>query len=123
MKKVLEVVDKTGRIIYLTEERFRHIKKHPEMQNCLSLIEGAINEMINMKGQMQLYFDEEGDFLEINISEYTKGFFRDAGEGISERIDEKTGKVTGVAILGFKKRTQQMKDLKINLPVKIEMLA
>ncbi len=76
-----------------------------------------------MKGQMQLYFDEEGDFLEINISEYAEGFFRDVGEGISERIDEKSGKVTGVAILGFKKRTQQMKDMKINLPVKIEMLA
>ncbi len=79
--------------------------------------------MIIMKGQMQLYFDEEGDFLEINIGEYAEGFFRDVGEGISERIDEKTGKVTGVAILGFKKRTQQMKDMKINLPVKIEMLA
>jgi len=42
MKKVFEVADKTGRIIYLTEERYNHIKKHPEMQNCLSLIEDSI---------------------------------------------------------------------------------
>ena len=79
--------------------------------------------MMNMKGQMELYYDEEGDFLEINISEFKEGFFRDVGEGISERIDEKTGNVTGVAVLGFRKRTREMKDLKIKLPLKIEMAA
>ncbi len=56
-----------------------------------------------MKGQMQLYYDEEGDFLEINIGKYKEGYFRDVGEGISERIDEKTGKVTGISIFSFKK--------------------
>ena len=72
-----------------------------------------------MKGQMQLYYDEEGDLLEINIGEYTEGYFRDVGEGISERIDEKTGKVTGISILSFKKRSK--KDMKIDLPVNIEI--
>jgi len=76
-----------------------------------------------MKGQMQLYYDEEGDFLEINIAEFSEGFFRDVGDGISERVDEKTGKVTGVAVLGFKKRTEQKEDVKINLPVKLEISA
>jgi len=71
-----------------------------------------------MKGQMQLYYDEEGDFLEINIGEYTAGYFRDVGEGIAERIDEKTGKVTGISILSFRKRS---KDMKIDLPVSIEI--
>ena len=42
MARVLEVKDKTGRTIYLTDERFQHIKKHPEMQNSLPLIEEAI---------------------------------------------------------------------------------
>ena len=74
-----------------------------------------------MKGQMQIYYDEEGDFLEINIGKYTKGYFRDAGNGVSERIDEKTGKVTGVAILSFKKRSRKLKSFKINLPVKLEI--
>ena len=75
-----------------------------------------------MKGQMQLYYDEEGDFLEINIGTYTKGYFRDIGEGIAERVDEKTGKTTGIAILSFKKRTQKLKDLKVNLPFDLEII-
>lgn len=70
---------------------------------------------------MNLYYDEEGDFLEINIGPYTEGYFRDVGEGVSERVDEKTGKVTGLAILGFKKRTEQMKDFRIQLPMKLEI--
>mgnify|MGYP001590593456 CR=1 FL=1 len=74
-----------------------------------------------MEGNMNIYYDEEGDFLEINIGEYTEGYFRDIGEGISERIDEKTGKVTGIAILDFKKRTENPKELKISLPIKIEL--
>lgn len=76
-----------------------------------------------MKGQMQIYYDVEGDFLEINIGKYTKGYFKDIDEGIAERIDEKTGKVTGIAILSFKKRAQKLKDAKINLPVKLEITA
>ena len=67
-----------------------------------------------MKGQMQLYYDEEGDFLEINIGEFSEGFFRDTGDGVSERVDEKTGNVTGVAVLGFKKtnRTKRRRENK-----------
>ncbi len=72
-----------------------------------------------MKGQMQIYYDEESDFLEINIGKYTRGYFKDVDEGIAERIDEKTGKVTGIAILGFKK-ISQLKG-KVNLPVKLEI--
>ena len=74
-----------------------------------------------MKGQMQIFYDEEGDFLEINIGEYTKGYFKDIGEGIPERIDEKTGKVTGIAILSFKKRTQDMKGVRVNLPFNLQI--
>lgn len=42
MPKILEVKDKTGRNIYLTGERYNHIKKHPEMQNSLRIIEEAL---------------------------------------------------------------------------------
>lgn len=42
MRRVLEVKDKLGKIIYLTEERYNHIKKHPEMQNSISFIEDAV---------------------------------------------------------------------------------
>ncbi len=72
---------------------------------------------------MQIYYDAEGDFLEINIGKYTRGYFKDIGEGVAERIDEKTGKITGVAILGFKKKTKQTHDMKIDLPLKLEISA
>ena len=74
-----------------------------------------------MKDKMYLYYDEEGDFLEINIGEYTKGYFRDVGDGLSERKDEKTGKITGVAIMSFRKRT--LKETKISLPFKLKISA
>ncbi len=73
-----------------------------------------------MKNNMYIYYDKEGDFLEITLGVRTKGYFRDAGEGISERIDEKTGRVIGLAILSFKKRTEGMKDFKIKLPLTFE---
>lgn len=76
-----------------------------------------------MKGKMHIYYDKEGDFLEINVGKYTKGYFHDIGEGIAERIDEKTGKVTGIAILSFQKRMEKMKDIKINLPISIEIVS
>ena len=70
---------------------------------------------------MYVYYDEEGDFLEINIGGYTEGYFRDIGEGVSERIDEKTGRITGVAIMGFKKRA--LKETRVNLPFKLTISA
>lgn len=72
-----------------------------------------------MKKQMYVYYDEEGDFLELQAGDYSDGYFKDIGEGISERIDEKTGKVTGIAIMSFKKRTQGHKSVRIPLPTDI----
>ena len=54
MKRVLEVTDKTGRKVYLTEERYRHIKKHPEMQDSLKIIEETIK---NPQKIVSLSFD------------------------------------------------------------------
>ena len=42
MAKILEVKDTQGRLVYLTDERYNHIKKHPEMQNSLALIKETI---------------------------------------------------------------------------------
>lgn len=74
-----------------------------------------------MKKNMHIYYDEEGDLLEIHMGKFTPGYFRDVDKGIAERIDEKTGKVTGVAILGFRKRTEGNKEIEVKLPVKIEL--
>ena len=74
-----------------------------------------------MSNELNLYYDEEGDFLELNIGDYTEGYFKDLGDGIFKRIDKKTNKVTGIAIHGFKKRTEGLKDVKVSLPVKIQL--
>ena len=74
-----------------------------------------------MKGKLNLYYDEEGDFLEINIRDYTEGYFKNLGDGVFERIDKKTEKVTGLAIMSFRKRTEGLKELQVNLPMKIEL--
>ena len=74
-----------------------------------------------MKGNMNIYYDEEGDFLEIGIDNSGEGYFKDIGEGVSERIDKKTGKVVGIAIMSFRKRTEKRETLEIPLPVKLEI--
>lgn len=42
MARVLEVKDRNGKLVYLTEERYKHILKHPKMQNSLQIIGQAI---------------------------------------------------------------------------------
>ena len=74
-----------------------------------------------MSNELNLYYDEEGDFLELNIGAYTEGHFKNLGDGIFERIDKKTNKVTGIAIHGFRKRTRGLRDVKVSLPVKIQL--
>ncbi len=74
-----------------------------------------------MSNELNIYYDEEGDFLELNMGSYTEGSFKNLGNGIFERIDKKTNKVTGIAIHGFKKRTKGLKDVKVSLPVKIQL--
>jgi len=76
-----------------------------------------------MNNELSLYYDEEGDFLEFNVGAYTEGHFKNLGDGIFERVDKKTKKVTGIAIHGFKKRTRGLKDVKLSLPVKLQLIS
>ncbi len=74
-----------------------------------------------MKGELNVYYDEEGDFLEIHVGEFTEGYFKNLGKGIFERIDKKTNQVKGFAIMGFKKRTADQKEVKVSLPMEIQL--
>jgi len=74
-----------------------------------------------MKGKLTVYYDAEGDFLELNIGKPAEGYFRNLGKGVFERVDKKSKKVTGVAIMGFRKRTAGLKDVKISLPVDMQI--
>ena len=70
-----------------------------------------------MKGNLQVYYDEEGDFLELQVGEPREGYFEEITDGIFERKDKKTNEVIGVALFNVKKRT--LKD--ISLPLKVEL--
>ena len=74
-----------------------------------------------MKNNMIIHYDEEDDILEIRIGKPTESYFNDLGDDIFERIDKKNGKIKGLTILNFKKRTEKSKSINISLPLKIEL--
>jgi len=69
-----------------------------------------------MKNKLSLFYDKEGDFLEIRIGKPAMSYFKNLGNGVFQKREEKTDKITGYSILGFSKRTQNFKELKILLP-------
>ncbi len=68
---------------------------------------------------MHVYYDEEGDFLELQVGEPRKGYFEELEEGIFQRRDSQTDEIIGVAIFGVKKRSLK----EIDVPVKAELSA
>ncbi|MDI6731146.1 MAG: DUF2283 domain-containing protein [Candidatus Margulisbacteria bacterium] len=68
--------------------------------------------------KMNIWYDEDGDFLEISIAKQ-KGFFKDVGNDIWERVTKK-GKVIGFAVLNFKKRIKKQKR-EVTLPFKLSL--
>lgn len=74
-----------------------------------------------MKSNLHIYYDQEGDFLEINLGNFPASYVRDIDDGVFERIDEKTGKVVGIGILSFRKRTANRQGIDLKLPIKIAL--
>ncbi len=76
-----------------------------------------------MKGPMNVYYDEEGDFLEISIGNPTKCYAEEVQSGIFLRKDERTNEVKSIGIVSFKKRSKDMKDIKLDLPIEVNFSA
>ena len=76
-----------------------------------------------MKGPMKVYYDEEGDFLEISVGKPSKCYASELGHGVFLRIDEKSEEVRSIGILGFKKRAKDLKDIKLDIPVEVNFSA
>ena len=75
-----------------------------------------------MEKKLNIWFDKEGDFLELTIGKPVKGFFREIGEDMLERVDAKTGKVIGFSILNLSRRFDKLKQTKrLQLPIGIEL--
>lgn len=72
---------------------------------------------------MNIYYDEEGDFLEITMGDISNCYFNNIGNGIFEITDKSNKKIKGIAIFSFKKRTKNLEDLKLSLPLKLEIVS
>ncbi len=70
---------------------------------------------------MNIYYDEEGDFLEITSGNIDNCYFDNQDKGIFQIIDKNTGQTKGVAIFNFKARTRNLKSSKISLPFKFNI--
>lgn len=68
---------------------------------------------------MSLWYDEEGDYLEIYFGKIKEGYFREVKDKLFERIDKKTGKVVGYTIFNFTKRKEKFIDVEITMPKEI----
>jgi len=67
------------------------------------------------KESLRVWFDPEGDLLEVEVGKPRKGFFRDVGDDVFLRVDEK-GNVIGFAILNATKRMKKVRE--VELPIK-----
>ena len=76
-----------------------------------------------MKGHIRVHYDEEGDFLEINIGKPSESYAEEIKPGIFVRRDEKTGEVKSISILSFKKRTKTQENIEVSIPVEISLSA
>lgn len=72
-----------------------------------------------MKGPMKVYYDEEGDFLEISIGKPTNCYSEEVKPGIFLRKDEETDEVRSIGILSFKKKSKEIEETGLDLPVEI----
>lgn len=69
-----------------------------------------------MKGVTHIHYDKKGDFLEISIGKPTRCYADEVEPGIFVRRDEQTHEIRSIGILGFKKRTKSLRDIKLELP-------
>jgi len=67
------------------------------------------------KESLRVWFDPEGDLLEVELGKPRKGFFRDIGDDVFLRVDMK-GNVIGFAILNATKRMKKVRE--VELPIK-----
>ncbi len=73
-----------------------------------------------MKGNMRIYYDEEGDYLEIRVGNPSPNYGEDMDDDITLFKDEENDEIVGIGILNFKKRTKSnLKNIEVNLPIDI----
>ena len=74
-----------------------------------------------MKGPLRVHYDEEGDFLEIAVGTPTNCYADKMEPGLFVRKDEETDEIKSIGILGFKKRSKNLKDVDVLLPIEVQL--
>ena len=74
----------------------------------------------------EVYYDKEGDFLEVSFGEpSTEGTTEETEQGIFITKDIKTNKITDIGIMDFKRRVdilnKILNKLKMSFPLKIDV--
>jgi len=78
-----------------------------------------------MKGKLNLYYDEESDYLEIFAGTIKPNHGEEVpdNKGITLFKDNKTNEVIGIGILGFKKRSKDLKEIELELPINLGLFS
>ena len=66
------------------------------------------------KESLRVWFDPEGDLLEVGLGKPKKGFFKDVGDDVFVKVDDKEN-VLGFAILNVTKRMEKVREVKLPL--------
>lgn len=74
-----------------------------------------------METGVAIYYDEEGDFLEVTFGDISNCYFDNNGNGIFKIIDKTTNDVKGFAVHNFKARSKNLQEIKINFPFKFKI--
>jgi len=70
---------------------------------------------------MRIYYDREGDFLEISVGSPVKCYAEEIEPGIFVRKDEKTNEIKSIGIIGFKERSSECDNFELMLPLKFSI--
>ncbi|OYT41254.1 hypothetical protein B6U80_01710 [Candidatus Pacearchaeota archaeon ex4484_26] len=71
---------------------------------------------------LEVYYDEEADILEIFIGKPTETYFDEIADDLFEGKDEKTDELKGFKIFNFRKRAVNgMREVRIPLPANVEI--
>jgi hypothetical protein len=64
---------------------------------------------------MQVFFDREGDLLELRFGKPVASYYEDLGQDTFARRSERTGKIVGYALFNVQKK-KALRNLKLVLP-------
>lgn len=74
-----------------------------------------------MKDELNIYYNEEGDLLELIIGETAPAYYEEIKDGVFERKDEKTNKIRGFSVFSFRKRMGNGKSISVPLSIKVQL--